>query len=455
MFLRDETRRAPVWPYALLSLALIGAFAFGWLQMKQKNQLALQNENKYMQAFHKLKWTSENLEDLTTKLLASNSPHMQQALLADLRVLSAQAVEHMASLPLLTSNIERTQNYLNTLRNTAQTLHDKVSEGGRITPQEWTKLAELRKQSAYFEGQMGDMLGLVAGGNIRWADTVRITHPQSSGKGSTPITRSVELLERNWEVPPGEEGALDPRKSLLKPPPRDLGPRVDEARAVQAVKDFFPGELAEEPHVHGRQDPQDEMHKFSLYYVAAKKKNGTPLDVGVSIHGGHVVYVVDGRPVKEAKLQQADLIPKGQALFDRLKYPRMEYISALRNGNTMIVAYAPVDKHGVVLLTDLVRITFAQDNGEILGFDATPYWQFHRDRGTQKPVLSEAQARATASPRLHIERARLTVIANRRSEETLAWELEGRADDQRFTVYINAHTGKEENIRRLQGEPPG
>lgn len=453
--MRDNNRRAPVWPYALLSVALVGAFAFGAWQMRLKNQLALQNENTYMQAFHKLKWTSENLEDLTTKLLASNSPHMQQALLADLRVLSAQAVDHMAALPLLTVNIERTQNYLNTLRRTATTLHDKVSEGEKLTEQEWAQLAELRKQSAYFESQMGDMLGLVGGGNIRWADTVRATHPQSSGRGATPITRSVELLEQNWQPPPGEEGALDPRKSLLKPPPRDLGPRIDEARAVQAVKEFFPDELAEEPHVHGRQDPQDEAHKFSLYYVAAKKKNGTPLDVGVSIHGGHVVFVVDGRMVKEAKFQQADLVPKGKTLLERLQYPPMEFISGVRNNNTMILTYAPVDPNGVVLLTDLVRMTFAQDNGEVLGFDATSYWQFYHERKLQQPALSEAEARAKASPRLQVERARLALIANRQHEETLAWELDGRTDDQRYTVYINAQTGREENIRRLQGEPPG
>lgn len=447
--------RQPIWPYALLSVALVGALVFGAYQTKQKNQLALLEENKYMQAFHKLKWTSENLEDMTAKLMASNTLRMQQTILADIRVMTTQAVEHMAFLPLLTTNIQRTQNYLNSLRQTADHLHYQVGEGTPITEEQWANLRELQTQSAYFEKHMGELLSLVAGGNVRWADTVAATSPQSSGNRATPITRSLMLLEQNWQPPPGEEGAMNPANAPIEPPPRDLGPRVDHARAIEAVKEFFPDELDGDPKVIGEQDPVDKLRQFSLYFLSARKKNGTPLDIGVSVHGGHVIYVIDGRPVTEVNHEEDDLAARGKEFLLKHKYPPVEFISAAKNNNTLIMAYAPIDKNGVILLTDLIRVTYAQDNAEILGFDAVPYWQFHKERDLKPPVLSEAAVRAAASPRLKVEKARLMLVATRQNAETLAWELTGTMDDQQYLVYFNAYDGREESIRRLTAEPPG
>jgi spore germination protein len=450
-----QTVRGPIWPYALLSVALIAALLFGLWQTRQKNELALQEENKYMQAFHKLKWTSENLERLTTTLLVTNTPRMQQTLLSDIRVMTNHAVEHMAFLPLLTVNMERTQNFLNTLRKTADDLQYQLGEGEPITEPQWARMAELRKQAVYFEEQMSELLRLVAGGNIRWAATVRVTSPQSSGNGTTPITRAVALLEKNWQAPPGEEGAENPGNAPLKPPPRDIGPRVTEAQAKEAVTKFFPEQLAGDPVITGKQDPSNRLKQFSLYFLSARKKNGTPLDIGVSIHGGHVIYVLDGRPVKEANFRLEDLIPRGQALLQKENYPPVSFISAVRNQNTMILTYAPVDPQlgGVVLLTDLIRVTYSLDNAEILGFDAVPYWQNHRNRDMRDPTLSDDQARALASPRLEVRKSRLALIANRRHQEVLVWELDGTVNGERFLVYINAHDGREESIRRIEGEP--
>lgn len=195
--------RGQVWPYLLLSVALLGALGFGWVQTRQKNQLALDNENKYMSAFHKLKWTSENIEERTARLMATNDPRLQESLLADLRVFSAQAVEHMSILPMLTMNTPRITNFLNTLRRRSDELHDQINQGSALAAQDWSDLAELRKQAVFFEAELANLLGLVGNNMIRWRDTVRVTSPAETGAAETPITKSIMQMESALAAPPG------------------------------------------------------------------------------------------------------------------------------------------------------------------------------------------------------------------------------------------------------------
>jgi len=240
-------QRGVVWPYLLLSAALIGALGFGWYQTRLNRQYALEIENKYMSAFHKLKWTSENIEERFANLMATNNPRLQESLLADLRVFSAQAVEHMAVLPLLTVDTPRIQQFLNTLRERSDEYHYKLSQGELLTEADWQQLAELRKQAVVFEEQLSNVLGLVGNNVIRWRDTVRATSPMQSGMAETPITKSVLELDEALAAPPGEENALAAGDVTgpLKRPRTDPGPRVDEATAREAVKQLLGEPLQE------------------------------------------------------------------------------------------------------------------------------------------------------------------------------------------------------------------
>ncbi|MDB4895093.1 MAG: hypothetical protein JWN15_1355 [Firmicutes bacterium] len=443
-----------VWPYLLLSVALFGALGFGWSQTLQKNHLALDNENRYMSAFHKLKWTSENIEERMSRLVATTDPRLQESLLSDLRVYSGQAVEHMSILPLLTMNTPRLGHYLNTLQESTTNLHDKLNDGSRLSTADWQQVDMLRKQSVAFESELSNMLGLLGNHLVHWDDTVRATSPAQTGEFATPITRSVALLEQALPVPPGSANALAPDAGGVQTRPlTDPGPRVNEAQARDAVRRFSDTPLQGEPQLTQTTDPQDQTHQFSLYYFNATKASGTPATFGVSVHGGHVIFMMDGRAVNGRNLTEPQLTEKARALLSRWGYPAAERVSAVENEGTLIMDFAPRE-NGAAVQTELIKVTLAEDNGELVGFDARNYWINHRPRTLPPATLSAAQARAHISPRLTVEsEPSLSVVADRRGNERLTWEVRSRLDDQHYQVFVDATTGEEVNILRVGGDP--
>jgi len=448
-----RSQRGQAWPYLLLGVALVGAMGFGAYQTRLKNQYLRDAENKYMAAFHKLKWTSENIEERTAKLMATNDPDLQESLLADLRVYSAQAVEHMSTLPFTTMNTPRIANFLNTMRAQSDEKHHKLSTGQPLNEEDWAQLMELRKQAVFFEEELSNLLGLVGNNMIRWQPTVQATSPAQSGPAATPITESVLALEQNIPVPPGEEDALSPAKAQLPRPQTDIGPRVDAAAAAEAIKRFIDMPLKGEPVQTGVYDPEDKLHGLSLYYFDATKENGLPMNFGVSVHGGHVIYMVDGRAVTDKKMKPDELIQRAIQMLGKWGFPQVAHVSVAENDGTLVMEFAPV-VDGVAIHTDMIRVSLAMDNGELVGYDARSYWVNHHDRQLPAPQISAADAAARTSPRLTVTaEPRLALVADRRGQERLVWEVPGRVEDQQFRVFVDAADGTEVDVVRLVGDP--
>lgn len=448
-----QSQKGQVWAYLLLGVALVGAMGFGAYQTRLKNQYLREAENKYMAAFHKLKWTSENIEERTAKLMATSDPRLQESLLADLRVFSAQAVEHMSTLPFTTMNTPRVANFLNTLRAQSDEKHHKLSTGEPLSEEDWAQLMELRKQAVFFEEELSNLLGLVGSNLIRWHPTVQATSPAQSGQASTPITKSVMTLEQNLPVPPGEEGALAPEKTRLPRPQTDPGPRVDAATAAEAIKRFVDMPLKGEPVQTGVYDPEDKEKGLSLYYFDATKENGLPMNFGVSVHGGHVIYMVDGRAVAEKKLAPGQLIAKATEMLAKWGFDSVALVSHAENDGTLVMDFAPV-AGGVAIHTEMIRVMLAMDNGELVGYDARAYWVNHMDRDLPEPQIGANEAAARTSPRLTVTgEPRLSLIADRRGQERLVWEVPGRVEDQHFRVFVDAMDGTEVDLIRSVGDP--
>lgn len=448
-----RSQRGQVWPYLLLSVALVGALGFGAYQTRLKNEYIRVAENKYMSAFHKLKWTSEQIEERTAKLMATNDPQLQENLLADLRVFSAQAVEHMSALPFTNMNTPRITNFLNTLRMQTDEQHYKLSQGSALDQADWSGLMELRKQAVFFEDELSTLLGLLGNNRVRWAPTVQVTSPAQTGNAATPITRSLLTMDQGLPVPPGEENALAPGAGPLPPPKMDLGPRVDPATAIAKIRQFIDTPLKGDPVQTGAYDQADQAGGVSVYYFDATKQNGTPLNFGVSIHGGHIIYMIDGRPVAERNIERAQLIDKANQLLRKWGYGTAEFVSSVENDGTLVMDFAPRE-NGVSLQTELIKVSLAMDNGELVGFDARNYWINHHARQFEAPKLSAAQALQHVSPRLRVSgEPQLALVADRRGQETLVWQVHGQIEDQRFRVYIDTTTGHEINVIREAGDP--
>ena len=120
------------------------------------------------------------------------------------------------------------------------------------------------------------------------------------------------------------------------------------------------------------------------------------------------------------------------------------------NGNVCTVNFAGT-KDGVILYTDLIKVSVAMDDGDILGFDARGYITNHTDRVLHEPHISADKARAAVSGQLTVTDTQLAVIPSSGTNELFCYEFSCTAPDGRqMMIYINAGTGKEEQILLLE-----
>ena len=104
-----------------------------------------------------------------------------------------------------------------------------------------------------------------------------------------------------------------------------------------------------------------------------------------------------------------------------------------------------IDK--ITCYTDLMKVTVSLENGDILGWDATGYIVNHRKRSFPERVMSVRECQKRLSPYLQCRTSGMALIPTDGGGEEYCYEYKCRSEEGRdILVYINAQTGKEEQI---------
>jgi len=115
----------------------------------------------------------------------------------------------------------------------------------------------------------------------------------------------------------------------------------------------------------------------------------------------------------------------------------------------------PPREKGVILYPDQIKVKVALDNGEIVGWDATPYYMAHHHRDLPSPRITPEQAKAKIPSPLEVLGVQLALIPLPGGIEKLAYEVHTKMDDIHYLNYIDALTGEEEKVLQIIDVPGG
>ena len=166
----------------------------------------------------------------------------------------------------------------------------------------------------------------------------------------------------------------------------------------------------------------------------------------VTKQGGYISYFLKSRISESTELTNEQGVKEAEDFLDDLGILSMKttYYENIDNVLTVNFAYNDLD---VCCYTDLIKVSVAMDDGEILGFDAKGFLVNHYDRDIPEADISQSRAKESVSPRLEIVSGRLALIPTDGLEEKLCYEFRCRAENGRnVLVYINAQTAEEEQI---------
>ena len=153
-------------------------------------------------------------------------------------------------------------------------------------------------------------------------------------------------------------------------------------------------------------------------------------------------------------------MPVEEAIYKARQYLKEKGFSDMKNSyyekaNGIATVNFAYKQNDVVCYSDLIKVKVALDDGEIVGMEAKGYIMNHHSRDIRTPRLTKQEARGYVSPHLTIDSVNMALIPKDSKREVLCYEFKGTANNRNFIIYINADTGRDEDVQILIESPDG
>lgn len=417
--------------FAIAIVAVLGFNAYD--NNRKVEELTRTIHYSYQRAIEDLATSVDNIQTTLSKGMYASSPEMMSDLSVKLWADSNAAKTTLSQLPIGELNLESTYKFLSQVGDYSQSLSKKVADGDELTDEEKENVKKLHGYSEKLSEDMWEMQSQMQQGLISF-DTAKSL--MNNAKENQPdVKDGFKGFEDQFESYPTliYDGPFSDHILQKKPELTKGKENVSREKALdKALKATGLKTL---------EDDEDEGGKMPSYSFKGENTN-----VSVTKKGGLLSYMIKSREVLEENISTKEAKKKAEEYLKHLGIENMKstYHETLYNSCT--INFAAMDGD-VTLYTDLIKVTVALDNGEILGFDARGYIVNHHERDLEKPKISGQEAREKVSPTLEIKDSKLALIPTQGLNEKLTYEFKCTdKEGKNILVYINAMDGKEEQI---------
>lgn len=436
----------------VLFLALVAVTGWGYSQFQMRRQWEISAENQYQRSYEELTAHVNNMETAMSKALVASSYPQSISLLTSIWREANSSQENLGQLPLTSLELNRTKTHLAKVSTFSyNAVQNRLLKGGRGTETEWKNLSGLRDQTRVVSKHLLNLRQQFFTNRTRWLEVDRLGTLGAAGAAaslnSNQVTKAFLMLEDGLRRVPDVQ--FQGNNLDFVPKPTGLsGNNITARDAVEVARKF----LGAENKTANLQYERLIKGNFPSYMIRATGPRNTNQDrrLSVSVKGGHVAWMLGNRPVAKSSLSLTQAEDRAKAFLSRNGYTNMRGVGREHFSNIATISFVPV-RDGVLYYPELVKVQVAQDNGEILGFDSTAYLTFHDSRETQpgSAKITEAQIRKMINPHLRTERVQLAQVLDEMYNKVLCYEVQGTQGPDRYLIYYNATSGKEEKIRRI------
>lgn len=230
------------------------------------------------------------------------------------------------------------------------------------------------------------------------------------------------------------------------------GEEIDEDKAKQIAEEFIGKDKIKEINSNGVSENAN-IPSYD-FVVKTGNNNDNNLWISVSRKGGHVVFMNYNRDVDVEVINTEKANELGKEFLNTRGISNMKETYYMKQDGIVTINYAYM-QNDVIMYPDLIKLKVALDNGEILGIETTGYLNSHTERTLEEIQISKEKAKESLNKELEILSEGLAVIPTKYQTEVLCWEFKGKVEDREFLVYINATTGREEDILVILNTPNG
>ncbi len=453
----------------LLAVALVASLAWGYSEYRSRRGWEIRAENQYNRSFSELSTHVGELETQLGKIMVSNSrPYLVKSL-SDIWRQAYLSQEDIGQLPLSYVELTRTKEFLAKVGafshslavrlNRADTEDTGQGEGNYqyLTDKDRQTLKGLYQQARYLSAQLVNLQEEMLEAGEKWSRVDRLAMTSmvadvSKRMETNKITKGFMMMEDGFKRLPEPE--MEGNLISFQPTPKGItGQEVSMEQAREIALDFVDKGASRYQITYDEQIKGD----YPLYLFNIVAKNETERQrqarnkpcIAVTVKGGHVAWMLKERDVQESKLSLEEAKEKAQAYLAERNYREMTPVGVEAYRNIALVSLCPVVRQ-TIFYPEMIKVQVALDNGEVMGVELMPYLTFHDpNRQLATPRFGEGEIRKRLNKDLKVERIQPAVILNDQYQEVLTYECTGTLEQDRYRVYINAATGEEEKIQRI------
>ncbi len=426
--------------FAAAAVAALGVRNAQLMNQQKNSSRAL--EYSYLRAVEDLSPAADNISNTLQKELYAGTADMHESLAAKLWRESSAAKAALSQLPVEELQLENTYKFLSQVGNYALSISEKARNGEEISIEEYEKLRTLHDFSKRLNDDMWELENSISSGEISLSNVASQTRTAGENEKAPTVTEGFEDFEEGFDSYPTliYDGPFSDHILEKNPKMTSGAEEVTQEKALERCTLALGINSTEFTQVN------EEAGKMPSWVFSDDKGSVT---CGVTKNGGYISYFLKSRQVTDSSISQEDGLNAADKFLQELGINSMTKTYYENYNGILTVNYA-YDDNGICCYTDLVKVSVAMDNGEILGYDARGFLVNHEERTYKEDRVSVLDAQKKVSPMLEVLSRRLAVIPSDATEELLCYEFKCQAEDgSHVLVYVNAYTGKEEQILML------
>ena len=419
--------------------------------VNNKNETKTASQNTYNMAFYEVVDYVQNVETYLAKSLISSTPEHGAETLTNVWREANLAQAYLSQLPIESQELANTEKFLNQVSDYSYSLSRKNIYNESLSDEDLKNLKDLHNYSVELENTLNQLSDDINSGRIKWDELTNKGTTAFAQQVSTSSMDGFSNLEENFHQYSGliYDGAFS--EHITNGEKKGLtGDDIDEDIAKQKAIDFIGKDNVQNIESLGF----SENATIPEYNFSVKTNSENSISISISKKGGHIVYMNSNRDVNSEIISQEEANVKGKEFLNNHGFVNMKETYYLKQDGIVTINYAYV-QNDVVVYSDLIKVKFALDYGEVLGIETTGYLNNHTQRDTSNVKISKESAKKTLNKDLQIASDGLAIIPTEFKTEILCYEFKGKVDDKEFLVYINAENGREEDILIITNTPNG
>lgn len=440
--------------YSIVIVVIAAVAIWGIMQYKKVGELRQELDNQYNRAFYDMIGYVNNVETLLVKAMITSTPQKTASILAEAWRQANLAQTNLGQLPVSQPVLANTSKFLTQVGDLAYSLNNQNLDGKPLKEEQYNMIEKLHGFAVSLNKSLGELQNQLASGRLKWGELARKGTRLFSKASKNVQMQQFEAIDKTFQDYPTliYDGPFSDHLTTAEPK-GVTGEMMSAEQVKEKVVKLFGEDKVKSVEYTGKNDTGPlKTYSYNVQF------NDAPDDqiatVGMTQKGGHVLWMLYNRPVTEKKIDMNKAKEMGRKYLEEHGFKGMVDTYYLAEDNTATINYA-YQQDNVTIYPDLIKLKIALDNGEVIGIESKGYLYSHRERDIPKPKITEQEARAKINPRMEILSSGLAIIPTEYKTELFVYEFKGKVNKNDFLVYINAETGKEEDVLMIVNTPNG